>query len=79
MKAFLASIYLPQSHHIFGQGKVLGSISGASTEIAQFIAAKLSAESKVCNFDVHLSIIEHVLWLQVPVDDAPLVADLHSV
>lgn len=44
-------------------------------ERAQPIASKLSAESEVHSFDVHISIKEHTVWLWVPGDNTPLVAE----
>lgn len=41
-------------------------------------ATKLSAESKVQNFYIYLSIKEYVLWLQVSGDNVPLESILHS-
>lgn len=46
----------------------------AAIECAQPIASKLSVESKVHSFDVHMSIKEHTFWLWVPGDDTLLVA-----
>lgn len=57
---------------ILGLHSVRAAIREPSTKGAQLIAGKQSAESKIHNFDVHMSIKEHILWLQVPVYDVSL-------
>lgn len=49
----------------------------AATHSTQLAATELAAQSKVHNFDLPLCVEKHVLWFQVPVDDALQVAALH--
>lgn len=53
--------------HSFG-----AALRERSTKGVQLIAGKLSAESKIHTFDVHMSIKEHILWFQVPMYDVSL-------
>lgn len=48
------------------QVEFLGCIREAATGHAQLTDGNLNVESKVCNFNVYLSIKQHVLWLKAP-------------
>lgn len=46
----------------------------AAIECAELMADALLLEAQICKFDIQFTIKKHILGLQVPVDDAPLVA-----
>lgn len=54
-----------------------GRIADGAPEGGQLIVCKVPTEAKVCQFDGHITVYKYVVWLQVPMDDAPLVAVLY--
>lgn len=62
----------PSPIESFSGSIVSGQHRERSTKGVHLIVGKLSAESKIHNFNVHVSIKEHILWLQVPMYDVSL-------
>lgn len=58
----------------------MGCLAARRSRTFQRLAClDLHREAEVGQFDVHLVVQEHVLWLQVPMDDALAVEELHHL